>query len=100
MGMDLSAASNVSQPEAIANAVAGLVAFFATLPIGGTKTTNGGAGYVFALAVSRACWGPGIVEVSLGAFADVLLAANDVATFTMPADPSSLITANIVSQGN
>lgn len=96
----LSAASNVSVPSAVAYAVAGINTFFSTLPIGGSRLTNGGTGYVFANAIVEACWGPGVIDVSVGAFADVALASNEVATFALPANPTSVISAVPVAQGN
>lgn len=96
----LSAASNVSVPSAVAYAVAGINTFFSTLPIGGSRLTNGGTGYVFANAIVEACWGPGVIDVSVGGFVDVALASNEVATFALPANPTSVISAVPVAQGN
>lgn len=97
----VSTASNVTSGEAVATATAGLTAFFANLPIGGSRLVNGAAGYVFAAAVEQACWGPGVVDVMVTGISDspspFALLAYDVATFAIT---PGLITANVVSQGN
>ncbi len=94
----LNAASNITSVSAVATATAGLIAFFENLQIGGSRLTTGGTGYVFEAAVSQACWGPGVVDVSVAGLNDdspFALAANEVATLG-----AYTITANVVSQGS
>lgn len=94
----VSASSNVTSAEAIATATAGLLNFFATLPIGGTRLDTGGTGYVFEAAVKYACWGPGVVDVLVTGLDDdslFVLQPNEVATLGAYA-----ISANVVAQGN
>ena len=93
----LSATANVSAPDAIATATAGLLAFFETLPIGGARLATGGTGYVFEAAVKAACWGPGVVDISVAGLNDdspLALAPNDVAVLG-----TYSISANVIAQG-
>lgn len=92
----LSSSSNVTQPEAVATANAGLTDLFATIPIGGTRISTGGPGYLFLAAVEQACWGPGVVDVTVTGFADIGLGASVVPVL----DLLNPITANVISQGN
>jgi hypothetical protein len=98
IAITLSAASNVAVPAAVATATAGLLNFFATLPIGGARTMTGGTGYVFEAAAKAAMWGPGVVDIVVPGLDDdtpLALGATDVAVLG-----TYSITATVVSQGN
>lgn len=94
----ISASSNVTGISAVATADAGLIAFFRTIQIGGTRLLQGGPGYLLEAAVIEACWGPGVVDVSVAGLDDdtpLIILSNEV-----PVLSTYAITANIVSQGN
>lgn len=94
----LSAASNVTTVDAEAHADAGLKAFFRTVQIGGARKVQGGQGYLFEAAVENACWGPGVVDVSVAGLDDDTPLA--VPATNVPGLGSYSITANIVGQGD
>jgi hypothetical protein len=91
--LTVSASSNVTAAEAVANATSAIDTFFANLPIGGARTTAGGTGYVYAAKLHAVLAAPDYVDDVVIAFTDTALAVGDVAvlgTFTP--------VANIVDQ--
>ena len=85
-------ASNVTAAEAVAAAQTALAAFFAVLPIGGSRKVAGGTGYVYADKVRGVLEAPSYVVEADMTYADTALAVGDVAV------PTYTIAANIVDQ--
>ncbi len=89
----VSTSSGLSSSDAIAAALAALVAYTPTIPIGGVDVGAGGVVLYRALEAAMLAGATGILEVKLTSEADIAMAATDVAVLS----PSPTLTVQSVS---